>query len=59
MDKLIFVASGCGDLKAKELSVKEAELHTMGSADIEIGRITGASKEKFSKDTSVKIGRRG
>ena len=59
LDKLIFVSSGCGDLKAKNLTVKDAELHTMGAADIEIGRITGCSTEKFSKDTTIKIGRRG
>ena len=59
LDKLSFTSSGSGDLKAKNLTVKDAELHTMGAADIEIGRITGASKEKFSKDTTIKIGRRG
>ena len=50
---------GSGDLKGKNLTVKDAELHTMGAADIEIGRITGFSTEKFSKDTTIKIGRRG
>ena len=59
LDKLVFVSSGSGDLKGKNLTVKDAELHTMGAADIEIGRITGFSTEKFSKDTTIKIGRRG
>ena len=59
LDKLSFTSSGSGDLKAKNLTVKDAELHTMGAADIEIGRITGCSTEKFSKDTTIKIGRRG
>ena len=59
LDKLSFTSSGSGDLKAKNLTVKDAELHTMGNADIEIGRITGSSREKFSKQTSVKIGSRG
>ena len=59
LEKLSFTSSGSGDLKAKNLTVKDAELHTMGAADVEIGRITGCSIEKFSKDTTVKIGKRG
>lgn len=59
LDKLIFVAGGSGDLKGKNLTVKDAELHTTGASSISIGRITGCSREKFSKSTSVKIGKRG
>lgn len=59
LDFLSFTASGSGDLKGAGLTVKDAELHTVGNADIEIGRITGSSKEKFSKHSSVKIGLRG
>jgi len=59
LDKLIFVAGGSGDLKGKNLTVKDAELHTTGASSISIGRITGCSREKFSRSTSVKIGKRG
>ena len=59
LDKLVFVAGGSGDLKGKNLTVKDAELHTTGASSISIGRITGCSREKFSKSTSVKIGKRG
>ena len=59
LDKLVFVAGGSGDLKGKNLTVKDAELHTTGASSISIGRITGCSREMFSKSTSVKIGKRG
>lgn len=59
LDKLSFTASGSGDLNGKQLTVKDATIHAMGNSDIEIGRITGSSTEKLSKESVLKVGRRG
>ncbi|MBQ8431543.1 MAG: DUF2807 domain-containing protein [Clostridia bacterium] len=59
LEKLVYSVSGSGGLQGKGLTVTDAEIHTVGAGDVELGWIKGRSLEKLSKNSILKVGRRG
>ncbi len=51
--------SGAGDVNGSNLTVKTADIHTSGGADITIGRIIESSVERLSKDATLTVKQRG
>lgn len=59
IQRLSVSISGGGDINAKELTVCEAEIKAKGGGTIKIGRITGRSIEKLSKNSKLIVYKRG
>lgn len=51
--------NGAGDFNGKGLTVNEANLTALGSADIHIGHIKGRSTEKLGENSTLIVDRRG
>ncbi len=59
VEELSISVSGSGDLNGGKLTVNNAKITAVGSAEIKLARIKGASREKLGKDCDVIVGMRG
>jgi len=59
MDKLEAKINGSGDIDAKNITAKVADVSIKGSGNIIIGRVIEESIEQHSRNGSIKILRRG
>ncbi|MBQ1202856.1 MAG: DUF2807 domain-containing protein, partial [Loktanella sp.] len=51
--------AGCGDLACETLTVGDADITIRGSGTVALGRVTGKSVERLSKDSTLSVGQRG
>ena len=51
--------SGVGDVDLKHLETRNANINLSGASDVTIGRITGRSTERVSKESSLNVLKRG
>lgn len=59
IEQLCLNIDGSGDFDCPDLVVGEASITAKAAATIVLGRIVGQSTEKLSKDTTLKVGKRG
>jgi hypothetical protein len=50
---------GSGAVHAENICTETADISAKGSSDITLGRVTGKSDEKYSRNSSIKMLKRG
>lgn len=59
VDDMLICVGGVGNIDLKELVTKNAKFDLGGVADVTVGRVTGESKERISKESSLSVLMRG